>query len=84
MAFSDLAMHVRIPCPREEGYCLDHIRELGLINERGLLDRIVCVDIEGENSPRDGREIGTYCSFDSGKVLGVESRDDATARRVTM
>lgn len=50
----------------------------------GLLECGVGVEIDGENSTEDRRKIGIHCGFHNGKVLGVESRDNAAVKGITV
>ena len=67
---SRIAVCVRMPCPREERYGLDHIRELGLVDKHGLLDRILGISLEGEDSPQDRRGSESIATSMAGKSSG--------------
>ena len=82
--FPAFTVNIGMPCSREEGCCLQHACELRFVEEYGLLDSGVGVEIDGENGARDRREIGIHRGFHDGKVFGVESRDDATVGGIAM
>lgn len=77
-----ITVDVWVSCSREESYCFQYVRKSRFFDESGFLESVIGVGVERENGPRDGREIGIHCSFDNGKVLRVECRDDAAIRRV--
>ena len=71
-------------CSRKERYRIQHVCETRLADIDDSLDGVVGIETDGKNGPREGREIGTHCSFDNGKVRREESRDDPAVGRVTM